>query len=155
MKQIFLDCDGVLADFDYGFKDLSGEDGHEYEDRHGSKAFWKLIANTDHYFEKLPLMPGAVELYQSVKHLRPIILTGCPAGDWAAHQKMRWRDIHFPGVPMVTCLSRNKVDYCQPGDVLIDDFLKHSQKWIDGGGVFVHYKNTPDTISQLKEMDVI
>jgi hypothetical protein len=155
MKQIFLDCDGVLADFDSGFRELSGEEGHAFEDRHGSKEFWKLIESSPHYFESLPLMEDAVELYEAVKHTRPIILTGCPRGDWAAHQKMRWRDCYFPGVPMVTCLSRDKVDYCQPGDVLVDDFLKHSQRWIDGGGIFVHHTNTPFTIRQLESLDMI
>jgi len=155
MKQLFLDCDGVLADFDTGFQNLTGMQGQEYEDTHGSKAFWKLIQDSPHYFENLPLMEGAVELYQAVKHLRPIILTGCPRGDWAAHQKMRWRDKHFPGVPMVTCLSRNKVDYCQPGDVLVDDFLKHSQKWIDGGGIFVHHTSAQESIYVLKNIGVL
>jgi 5'(3')-deoxyribonucleotidase len=155
MRQIFLDCDGVLADFDDGFRSLSGEDGHEYENRHGSKNFWKLIECSDHFFEGLPLMEGAIELYETVKHLRPIILTGCPRGDWAAHQKMRWRDKYFPGVPMVTCMSCDKVDYCQEGDILIDDFLKHSQKWIDGGGIFIHHRNVTETIEQLENLGVL
>jgi hypothetical protein len=155
MRQLFLDCDGVLADFDTGFETLTGMQGQEYEDLHGSKAFWKLIRDTPHFFENLPLMPGAIELYQAVKHLRPIILTGCPRGDWAATQKMRWRDKHFPGVPMVTCLSRNKVDYCQPGDVLVDDFLKHSQKWIDGQGIFVHHTSVQQSIRVLESIGVL
>jgi hypothetical protein len=96
-----------------------------------------------------------MELYEAVKHLRPIILTGTPRGDWAAPQKMRWRDKRFPGVPMVTCLSRNKVDYCQPGDVLVDDFLKHSQKWIDGGGIFVHHTSARESIDMLKSIGIL
>jgi len=155
MTQLFLDCDGVLADFDTGFQELTGMQGQDYEDKHGSKAFWKLIQDSQSYFEKLPLMPDAMELYEAVKHLRPIILTGTPRGDWAAPQKMRWRDKRFPGVPMVTCLSRNKVDYCQPGDVLVDDFLKHSQKWIDGGGIFVHHTSARESIDMLKSINVL
>jgi hypothetical protein len=155
MKQIFLDCDGVLADFDSGFRKLSGEEGHAFEDRHGSNEFWKLIESSPDFFESLPLMEGADKLMIAVEHLRPIILTGCPRGDWASPQKMRWRDKYFPGVPMVTCMSRDKVDYCQPGDVLVDDFLTHSQRWIDGGGIFVHHTNTPDTLRQLENLDML
>ncbi len=155
MRQLFLDCDGVLADFDTGFLKLTGYQGQEYEDKFGSKLFWKRIQDAPHYFENLPLMPDALELFGAVKHLRPIILTGCPRGDWAAHQKMRWRDRYFPGVSMVTCLSRNKVDYCQPGDILVDDFLKHSQKWIDGGGVFVHHTSAAESIKQLTMLGVL
>jgi len=154
VKQLFLDCDGVLADFDSGFQNLTGMQGQEFEDRFGSKLFWKRIENSKNFFETLPIMPGALELYDAVKKFRPIILTGCPKGDWAAPLKMRWRDKNFPGVPMVTCLSKDKVDYCQTGDILIDDFLKHSQKWIAGGGIFVHHIDTIDTLQQLRKLGV-
>jgi hypothetical protein len=154
-QQIFLDCDGVLADFDTGFQNLAGMQGQEYEDKFGTKQFWQLIRDSGSYFEKLPLMQGAVELYNAVKHLRPIILTGCPRGDWAAPQKMRWRDQHFPGVPMVTCLSRNKVDYCQPGDILIDDLLKYNQLWVAGGGIFIHHTSAANSIQELYNINVL
>jgi len=155
MRQLFLDCDGVLADFDTGFQELSGMQGQEYEDKYGSKSFWKFIQDSPHFFENLPVMSGAMDLYQTVKHLRPIILTGCPRGGWAEAQKMRWRDKYFTGVPMVTCLSHNKVDYCQPGDVLVVDFLKHSQKWIDGGGIFVHHTSAQESIHALESTGVL
>jgi hypothetical protein len=154
MRQLFLDCDGVLADFDKQFVLLAGTTGQTYEDEHGSGTFWNLIQNSKKFFEDMPLMSDALELYAAVKHHRPIILTGCPRGTWSVQQKLIWRDKHFKGVPMVTCLSRDKVDYCQPGDVLVDDFLKHSQKWIDGGGVFVHHTNTPSTLQQLSQIDL-
>ena len=155
MQQLFLDCDGVLADFDAGFVNLTGVSGQEYEDQHGAQVFWRRIEQVRDYFEYLPLMAGAMELFDAVAHLRPIILTGCPRGDWAAPQKMRWRDRRFPGVPMVTCASINKVHYCQPGDVLVDDFIKHRQKWVDGGGVFVVHTSASDSIQQLKDLGVI
>jgi 5'(3')-deoxyribonucleotidase len=153
--QIFLDCDGVLADFDAGFEQLAGMPGQEYEDKFGPKKFWSQIKDSRNFFETLPLMPGAKQLYELVKEHRPIILTGCPRGGWAEAQKMRWRDKYFPGVPMVTCASRNKVHYCQPGDVLIDDYLKHSQKWIDGGGIFIHHVNFETTAATLQNMELI
>lgn len=31
------------------------------------------------------------------------------------------------GVPIITCFAVNKRAHCQPGDVLIDDMLKHER----------------------------
>ena len=153
--RLYLDCDGVLADFDTGFTDKFETDSQEFEDTHGAKEFWKLIRNDLNFFGTLPPMEGAYTLYNAVKHLRPIILTGCPFGNWAEHQKFGWRDKHFPGVPMVTCLSRNKRSFCQPGDVLVDDLEKYRDLWEGAGGTFVLHTSAESTIAQLKILGVI
>ena len=41
--KVYLDMDGVLADFDQRFKDISGMEPKEFEDKYGTKAFWNLI----------------------------------------------------------------------------------------------------------------
>lgn len=153
--RLFLDCDGVLADFESGFNSKFGMSGDEFETVYGTKQFWKAIRQDMNFFGTLPLMEGAVELYSAVKHLRPIILTGCPFGDWAEHQKFGWRDKYFPGVPMVTCLSRNKRNFCQPGDVLVDDLEKYRHLWEEAGGAFVLHTSAEDSISQLKTLGVL
>lgn len=35
------------------------------------------------FYSTLPLMPGALELWRSLEHMRPTILTGLPRGNWA------------------------------------------------------------------------
>lgn len=151
-RRIYLDCDGVLADFNSGFEQLTGYQPASYEERLGTKAFWKCIREATNFFGTLPLMPNAMDLYESVKEHRPIILTGCPFGNWAEHQKFKWRDNFFKGVPMITCLSRNKRDYCQPGDILVDDMLKAKQPWEEAGGIFIHYQSAEQAISELKDV---
>lgn len=148
-RRVYLDCDGVLADFDQGFINLTGMKPSIYEDTYGTKRFWQAIRNSTNFFGTLPLMPQAQELYNAVAHERPIILTGCPFGNWAEHQKFKWRDKHFNGVPMVTCLSRNKKDYCQPGDILVDDTIKYRHLWEQAGGIFIQYINAEQAIEEL------
>jgi hypothetical protein len=95
-------------------------------------------------------MQSGQKLYNAIKHLRPIILTGTPNGDWSVVQKLRWRDKHYPGVPMITCKSKEKRNYCQPGDVLIDDLLKYRELWTEAGGHFIHYVQNPEnTVESL------
>lgn len=139
--QVYLDCDNVLADFDAGFLSLTGVDPHEFENIYGSSAFWARIYKADKFFVNLPPMEQGAKLYEAVKHLRPIILTGAPRGHSSIIQKLAWRDKHYPGVPMVTCASKDKRVYCQRGDVLIDDMLKYKSLWESAGGHFIHYTN--------------
>jgi hypothetical protein len=155
MTRIYLDCDGVLADFDDGFRQQFGMDPRKYEEKYGSNTFWHNIRTSGNFYQNLPLMPDARELFEAVEHLRPIILTGCPFGGWAELQKMRWRDKHFPGIPMVTCMSKNKRDYCKPGDFLIDDYLKYRDLWTEAKGNFIHHTSAADSIRQLKDWGIL
>ena len=49
------------------------------------------------------------------KHLKPTILTGLPLGNWAAPQKVDWAAEHFPGVPIITCMARDKHKHMHAG----------------------------------------
>ena len=36
-----------------------------------------------------------------------------------------WAAEHFPGVPIITCMARDKHKHMKPGDVLVDDRENH------------------------------
>ena len=78
MRQLYLDCDGVLADFDAGATVALGMPPRAYEKRHGIGRFWKGLANAPDFYFSLPLMPDAMELFSAVRHLDPVILTVVP-----------------------------------------------------------------------------
>ncbi|MEG9504502.1 MAG: DUF3131 domain-containing protein [Methylorubrum extorquens] len=59
MPTIFLDCDGVLADFDTGAKHVFGMPQSEFERRFGLRRFWSTLASLDDFFGELPLLPDA------------------------------------------------------------------------------------------------
>ncbi len=149
--KLFLDCDGVLADFDAGARAvLGGMTPAQYEERHSRREFWQRLASTPDFYAGLPLLPDARTLYDAVAHLKPTILTGLPIGNWAAPQKVAWAAEHFPGVPIITCMARDKYRYMEPGDVLVDDREQHRDKWEAAGGVFVHHKNAERSIAALR-----
>ena len=102
--RLFLDADGVLADFDLAARRLLGMSPKEYIASRGRGAFWKRLANAPNFYGALPQMPDAQVLFDAVKHLKPTILTGLPLGNWAAPQKVEWAAEHFPGVPIITCM---------------------------------------------------
>lgn len=150
MRQLYLDCDGVLADFDKGATAILGLPPRTYEKRHGLARFWQMLAQAPDFYFGLPLMDDAMELFAAVRHLDPIILTGLPRGNWAADQKVRWAAHYFPGTRIITTLARDKRDHAREGDVLVDDQTHHRARWEEVGGIFVHHRNAADTLAQLR-----
>jgi len=147
--RLFLDADGVLANFDEGVRRLLGMSLREYERKHGRGGFWKRLAQAKNFYGSLPEMPDARLLFDAVEHLKPTILTGLPLGNWAAPQKVGWAAEHFPGVPIITCMARDKHKHMHPGDVLVDDRENHRPAYEAAGVIFVHHKNADDSLRQL------
>ena len=147
--RLFLDCDGVLADFDLAARQLLGMTPKQYIATHGRGAFWSKLAKAKNFYGSLPEMPDARRLFDTVKHLEPTILTGLPLGKWAAPQKVDWAAEHFPGVPIITCMARDKHKHMRSGDVLVDDRENHRRSYEEAGIVFVHHKNAEDSVRQL------
>jgi hypothetical protein len=149
VPQLFLDCDGVLADFDAGATAVLGLPPDAFIARHGQREFWRRIARAPNFYGALPLMADARRLFAAVEHLRPTILTGLPLGNWAAPQKVRWAAEHFPGTPIVTCMARDKHRHMAAGDVLVDDRENHRATYEAAGVRFVHHRDADDTLRQL------
>jgi hypothetical protein len=151
-RQIFLDCDGVLADFDKAALAILGAPPGVFEKRHGAEAFWARLAGADRFFERLEPMADAFVLYEAVKAKSPVILTGMPQGRWAEPQKRAWAGRWFPGVPVITTMAALKHEHRHPGDVLVDDRDNHRHLWEQEGGVFIHHKNARTSIEALKAL---
>jgi hypothetical protein len=154
-QQLFLDCDGVLADFDKAAEKILGMPPREAEEQIGTPEFWAKIREQRSFYRHLELMPDARELFNAVAHLNPVILTGCPIGGWAERQKMKWAAEHFPGTKIITCLSAEKREHMHPGDVLVDDYLKYRSRWEEAGGIFIHHTSALSTLAALERMGML
>ncbi len=152
MRQLYLDCDGVLADFDAGAQKLLGMKPRAFQERYGPGRMWARFASAPDFYGTLPLMPGALELFEAVRYLHPVILTGLPRGNWAAPQKVRWAAEHFPGTRIITCMAVDKRNHAKQGDVLVDDTLKHAHLWEGVGGIFVHHRTVAETLRALEPL---
>jgi hypothetical protein len=148
-RQLYLDCDGVLADFDKGATAILGMPPKVFEKRFGLGKFWQKLATAPDFYFSLPLLDGANELFDAVRHLNPIILTGLPRGNWAADQKVRWAAQHFPGTRIITTMAKDKRNHAKSGDVLVDDQMRHAHLWEEMGGVFVHHTDVSETLAEL------
>ncbi|BAU89890.1 hypothetical protein MPPM_1285 [Methylorubrum populi] len=155
MPTVFLDCDGVLADFDRGATRVLGMSPEAFQRRFGLKPFWDRLAAEPDFFASLDLLPDARDLYEAVSACRPVILTGLPRGNWAEPQKRRWAARHFPDVPMIATTAALKREHCRPGDALVDDWDTHRHRWEAAGGVFIHHRDAVSSIRALRERGFI
>ena len=159
--QVFLDSDGVLADFDKLAGEILGMPSREFEKvkHHGPGEMWARLYAHDDFFYKIPKMHDADDLVNGVIELGfdPIVLTGIPSkdgSDWAIGQKIRWYQDHYPDLPVITCKSKDKLLHMIEGkhNVLIDDWTQHKAAWEEAGGTFIVHTSAADSLEQLKEL---
>jgi hypothetical protein len=155
MSQLFLDMDGVLADFDKRAYDIFGMRPADFEHKFGSKTFWSILQGTPDFYNSFDLMLDADFLLDAVAHLQPVVLTGIPMGDWAPPQKRAWIKRKARDLPVITCRSRDKSLYCQPGDIIVDDRSEYAHLWENKMGIWVHHTSAYDSIRQLKDIGVL
>lgn len=149
-KRIYLDLDGVMADFDANFPAVFGLDHRSMAD----DDMWAKINSHPSFFRDMPHCPGSLEFYADIEHLNPIILTACPKSNYAhaATQKRAWVREHLgPNITVLPVMGgRNKPLFMHaPGDVLIDDFERNCDAWTEAGGVAILHRDFRSTMTAL------
>ena len=147
--RLFLDLDGVLADFDRGVALVTGKPPEQM----GLGTMWRALARAPDFFGTLAFMADAEALWAFCEPHEPTILTGIPLGSWAPAQKARWVARMLGGnVPLITCLSRDKPRYSRQGHVLVDDRARARAGWERKGGTFVHHTSAGSSIAALIDL---
>ncbi|HEY1035572.1 MAG TPA: hypothetical protein VGE09_11385 [Pseudoxanthomonas sp.] len=152
LPRIYLDLDGVMADFDNTFPRVFGLDHRDMAD----DEMWARINSHPDFFRNLPAMPGAYDFMAWVRHLQPIILTACPKSNYAhvAWQKREWVREHLgPGVTVLPVWggASKPLFMHAPGDILIDDYRRNTEAWAAAGGVAILHRDWWKTRAALVE----
>lgn len=150
--RIFCDLDGVLADFDEGIRLIcDGKSPHELK----KSELWRSVARARGFFANLPWMEDGQILWNYIEKHDPVILTGLPVGKWAEPQKREWCKTQIgENTQVITCLSKEKHLYGNPGDILIDDRISLQVNWEAVGGIFVHHTSAESTIVKLRRLGI-
>jgi hypothetical protein len=155
--QLFLDMDGVLADFDrhhetvFGFRPCKLADNVD----------WKAVRAVPRFYEAIPPMADLDVLWGAVAHLNPIVLTGVPSSvEEAPDNKRAWVRRHLGShVEVRCCRSSEKWRHVMPGrvlgDVLVDDWEKYKNSWLVAGGRWVTHVTAADTVQQLRNIGAL
>jgi len=159
---LFVDLDGVLADFDKAVRKLTGKSAGELENaQEMGQPFWEKVRALGIY-RNLDWMPGAEALWNRLLPFKPTILTGCPKApkdesgpyaEWAANDKRAWCEKHLgSAVPVICTRSFWKWKYAGPGKILIDDQGKNIRAWEQHKGIGVLYVSPDKTLKELEEI---
>lgn len=147
--QLFLDLDGVLADFDRGVVAVTGRRPEELP----PPAMWRALARHPDFFNTLEFMADGRTLWDYCAPFAPRILTGLPLGSWAPDQKRRWvARMLGAEVEVITCLARDKARFGGPGTVLVDDRGSARAAWEAAGGAFILHTGAVESIESLRSL---
>ena len=165
---IYLDMDGVLANFERGVKELCGieplSQNGKRQDLQLDALMWERIRETEHFYDRLELMPGAKELFDRIYEKygdQCEILTGIPREEngivTAEQDKRNWTCRMLSDTVKVHAVCRKqKQNYCRgPEDILIDDREKTIREWNGAGGTGILHVSAEDTFRQLKNMNLL
>ena len=160
--KVYLDMDGVLADFDQRFRDISGMEPKEFENKYGTKAFWNLIdeENKIKFWVGIPVMPGAADLVDAVKDYNYELLTSPSAKKQSYLGKILWVKNHtgdvFPSKPRINFKKAKEKHLVKPQlaktDILIDDREDTIGRWNAAGGTGIVYKNISQVLNDLGKL---
>ena len=160
--KVYLDMDGVLANFNQRFRDLSGMEPKEFENKYGKKAFWNLIdeENKIKFWVGIPVMDGAAALVNAVKDYDYELLTSPSAKKQSYLGKILWVRNHtgsvFPSKPRINFKRAKEKHEVKPQlsqtDILIDDREDTIGRWNAAGGTGIVYKSIGQVLSDLKKL---
>ena len=159
---IYLDMDGVVANFDKRFKDLSGLLPDQFIEKNGKNAFWELIDEKHKvaFWRGIEIMPGAEKLVNFVSQYPYEMLTAPSTKKQSVIGKSLWiRDkvgTLYPSQPKVTYRSAKEKHNVKPEltkfDILIDDKKSTIDRWDAKGGTAIFYQNADQVINDLKKL---
>ena len=159
---IYLDMDGVVADFDKRFIDLSGMLPQAYVDKNGLNAFWDLIDEKHKvaFWRGIELMPGAEKLVNFVSKYPYEMLTAPSIKKQSIIGKGLWikdkTGTLYPSKPKVTYRPAKLKHTVKPNltkyDILIDDKKSTIDRWNNAGGTAIFYVNADQVIDELKNL---
>lgn len=160
MKTLYLDMDGVVADFDEFATQVLGTSAAPngiYPDEQ-----WIKIAAHQRLYLDLNKTVYADQLvaecedFAVTKEYNLYFLTAVPKGNdvkWAFYDKVIWAQQHWPSIPvMFGPYSKDKWQHCSPGDILIDDRLSNIEEWRVAGGIAIHHTSIDATLYELSRL---
>jgi hypothetical protein len=147
MAEIFVDVDGVLADFSGAANIIHRRPGAEVPEWNWYRAwgmtdkeFWKPITeHQDFYALVRPTrwLHDLLKIMECLQHEGDVILaTSNPPVPSLAASKVRWINRHI-GTRYPIMMGPRKDLLAQSNRILIDDYEKNLDQWVDKGGMAV------------------
>ena len=156
---VYVDMDGVLADFFSEWAKMAGVKTGNYKDippANVDPTLDKMIG-TD-FFAQLPKFPTTDKLIQLIiNHFGSYKILSSPLRndhENSKKHKIDWIGRKLKIKPEETIISSNKGAYATQADgtpnILIDDLGKNVQNWMNNGGLGIKYQADEDPLSKVQ-----
>jgi hypothetical protein len=156
--KLYLDMDGVIANFEKRYIELFGESPGSSRDRKQFSNNWTVFVEGKN-FETLNWWPGGPELITYVQknfsHENVEILTSSGGNKYHSEvevQKNVWikkMNLSEKWKVNVVAGSKLKAEFATPDSILIDDTLDVIEAFNKAGGIGIHHKDVGNTIMLL------
>lgn len=159
MNKLYLDMDGVVADFDeYAYRTLGiGPAQGIYPEN-----IWQKLAENKRIYRDLikttyadVLLENCIEFCKN-NNYELLFLTAVPKGNdipYAFFDKVNWARTHFQNIPVLFGpYSKDKYLHCNGNDILIDDRVSNINAWTTAGGIAIHHTDIETTLKHLKSL---
>jgi len=148
--KIYCDMDGVIVDFDKGYKELTGREASFDTPK---EEFWAPIQKAGaSFWIKLQWMPDGKKLWEFIKPYNPDLLSAPSRDESSKIGKFVWVKRNVPGTKLILRQAERKQEFATPNSILIDDRADNIQRWKDAGGIGIVHTSAADTIQQLKDL---
>ncbi len=154
-KIVYVDMDGVLADFDrrklevFGTLDVLDEEMWPEIHKNHPDWFFTLPKFPDHDWFCAVLGAGYWDIDVAVLSAMPNPRRGnvynCLWG------KSQWVKKHC-GWPAIFCVRSHKSTYATPDSILIDDLPQNIEDWRKKGGIGILHKSQKESIAELEQI---
>jgi hypothetical protein len=144
--------DGVLVDFEKGYRELTGTYSKNHPD---NKSFWQPISDAGaSFWANLDWMPDGEELWRYIKKYKPNILSAPSQDPSSRVGKEAWVKMNLKNnYNKLYLYSRaNKKLFAGENRILIDDMQQTIDEWNAAGGIGIHHTSAANTIKELKKL---
>jgi len=151
--KIYLDMDGVIADWAGYFENIFGVPVEYYDSQHGKeKRKADINQNSPEFYRNMPWTKDGKLLFNFVKEFPSEILSHAPEKETKVG-KLQWlKDKNIDMHPNLVDKRLDKAKYASPESILVDDREDNIQDFIDAGGIGILHTNSVDTINKLKQI---
>ena len=159
--KIYCELENVLTNFDDAVHKIFSE----YPRHLSREKVQRKIAKTPYFYENLEWLKEGQTLWNTLKHLNPIILTTTNEDNentkWIEIQKKNWCAKHLgENIQVIICEPNEKPLYCDEANaILIDQQMQHlgdqsnhnvAKSWSEAGGIYIHHhKDAKTTLTEI------